>query len=303
MVLVGPTSSGKSSLALTLAETFPMELVCMDSMQIYKEPAVGTARPTTEEMQRAPHHLYGFTSVREKMSAYRWAAIAAQTVAEIQERGRIPLLVGGTGLYMRALFEGLHNLPATPDALRARLEGIAARRGRPWLYRMLQRLDPAGADHLHANDSQRIQRFLEVRLMTGKGMLEHWAHQRQNARPKPLVIGLDMPREILDRRIEKQVECMLDGGWIEETTSLLRQNLLECAVKTGPIGYAEVASLIAGNLTRAQAQQRIYLATRRYAKRQMTWFRKASYIQWFPFHPDSGYNTLGITEVVQGNMG
>jgi tRNA dimethylallyltransferase len=177
---------------------------------------------------------------------------------------------------------------------------MKSRRGAPWLYKMLQRLDPKGADHLHCNDNQRIMRFLEVRILTGKSMLDHW-QKKEPTSPKPLTLGLQVDRPILDKHILRQVQNRLTEGWIEETQTLIKAGLLENVLKIGPIGYAQVADLIAGKLKLDQALEQIYRATRRYAKRQMTWFRKASYIQWFPFQPESGYNINGITEVVKGN--
>jgi len=272
----------------------------MDSMQIYAELKVGTARPNPSLAGEAAQHLFGFTSVRHPLSTYRYAEEARKVMAEIQSRGRIPMLVGGTGLYMRALFEGLDNLPLTPAELRARLDRLKTRRGGGWLHKMLQRLDPQGAEHLHPNDSQRIMRFLEVRILTGKSMLDHWRKKEQNAL-KPLTLGLQVDRPILDACIHRQVKNRLAQGWIEETQALIETGLLENVLKIGPIGYGHVADLIAGKLKLDQALEQIYRATRRYAKRQMTWFRKASYIQWFPFEPESGYNINGITEVVKGN--
>jgi len=303
VVLVGPTSSGKTALSLRLAARFPVELVCMDSMQLYRELEVGTARPTAKQLAGIPHHLFGTVSIREPMSAYRYTVLASAAIAEIQSRGRIPLLVGGTGLYLRALFEGLDPLPPTPPDLRARLDRSAERHGKAWLYRLLARLDPRGAAHLHPNDHQRIQRFLEVRLITKRAMLDHWSQQRIDLAEMPLTIGLEIARPILDQRIRAAVEDMLAGGWIAETRALLGSGLYARVREIAPIGYDEVAALIEERRGIDEVRERIYRATRRYAKRQMTWFRKASYIRWFPFDPESGYNITGIAEVVQGSMG
>ena len=303
IALVGPTSSGKTALSLELAARLPIELICMDSMQLYAELKVGTARPDARAQQGVRHHLFGAVSVREPMNAQRYAAMASRVIAEIQARGRLPMLVGGTGLYLRALLGGLDALSTTPVALRARLDRLTVRKGRAHLARLLARLDPRGAAHLHPNDHQRIQRFLEVRLLSGRSMLDLWAEATARQVSAATLIGLEVPRAILDERIRGAVAHMLRSGWLAETEGLIEAGLFAHVLEIAPIGYADVADLLAGKSTRDEVSERIYRATRRYAKRQMTWFRKASDIRWFPFDPESGYNITGIIEVVQGNMG
>jgi len=274
----------------------------MDSMQVYEEMQVGTSRPDDQEMKAAPHHLYGAFSVRNPLSTIRYAEAASQKIEEIQKRNKIPLLVGGTGLYMRALFEGLDQLPQTPVALRKRLNHSAERKGRGWLYQMLQRLDPRGAAHLHINDTQRVQRFLEVRILTGKSMLDAWSKQKNEFTP-PVVIGLQVPRPVLHRLIENSVNRMLRGGWIEETKRLQDRQLMSHVFEMGPLGYRQVHEYLANQLTYEKMEGNIVVATRRYAKRQMTWFRKVSYIQWFPFDPNSGYNVKDIMIFLGDRLG
>lgn len=299
VVIVGPTASGKSQLALDLAKDRPVEIVCMDSMQIYAEMAIGTARPSEAEMAGVPHHLFGVADLREPWSSMQYGRRAAEVVHDILARGKVPVLVGGTGLYMKTLFEGLDALPATPPKLRERLNQMAARRGRPWLYRMLQRLDAEGAGRLHANDSQRIQRFLEVRILTGASILKIWQKDQQQSLEKvPIVVGCEVARPLLWQRIEKRTDLMLAQGWIEETQALEAQGLAELAEKVGPIGYRWVRRFLAGDVSREGLRERIVVETRRYAKRQMTWFRKLDYIRWFPFHPNLRYNTNSITDFV-----
>lgn len=299
IVIVGPTASGKSALALAVAADHDVEIVCMDSMQIYREMQVGTARPTRSEMGGVPHHLYGEASLKQPWSSVHYAQRADQVIRDIVARGRVPLLVGGTGLYMRALFEGLDPLPATPAALRQRLNASAKRRGHGWLYRILKRLDPQGAARLHANDSQRVQRFLEVRILTGESILKIWQRDAENAiQKKPIVVGCEVDRPLLWQRIEKRTRAMLEAGWIEETQALQAAGMIERVYQTGPIGYRLVADFLAGKLDREAMIERISIETRRYAKRQMTWFRKIDYIRWFPFHPNLRYNTKSITDYV-----
>ena len=293
LVIAGPTSSGKSSLALSLAEEAQGELVCMDSMQVYREMQVGTSRPATKELTQVPHHLYGDFSIEKPISGAAYVSRASSIITDIQTRGKLPILVGGTGLYMKALFEGLDDLPATPNALRMRLETLSKRHGLSWLYRMLQRLDPKGAAHLHPNDQQRIQRFLEVRILTHQSMLDLWNKRPANPKP-PVAIGLRVERPLLVKRISDSVSRMLKSGWIEETQALKKQGLTSALQKVGPLGYSQVLEYLAGNINYEKMEETVAVITRRYAKRQMTWFRKVDYIQWFPFDPVSGYNVKQI---------
>ncbi len=302
VVLAGPTSSGKSDLAMSLCDHFPAEIVCMDSMQLYRELRIGTGRPEPDDEARVPHHLFGCTSVHQAMSPMRYAALAAKAIAEIQQRGRVAVLVGGTGLYMKALFQGLDDLPATPAALRVRLEQMAAHRPMGWHYRLLQRLDPEGAAHLHPNDSQRIQRFLEVRLLTGRSLRQHWSHPSPDG-PLPCVVGLEVERNLLRERIARRVGAMLDAGWCDEVRSLQKRQLLQKVCQIGPIGYQHIADYFSEKKTYEQMRENIVVSTRRYAKRQMTWFRKVPYIQWFPWDPDSGYNVKVIAAFMKEKLG
>lgn len=302
--LVGPTGSGKTNLALTLCREFPMEVVCMDSMQIYRELDIGTAAPSPQEMAAAPHHLFRFQPVTEAMTCVQYARIASEKAAEILVRGKIPLFVGGTGLYMKALFEGTAPLPQTPPDLRERLDQRKQKRGLQSLYNLLQRLDPAGAARLHANDSQRIQRFLEVRLLTGRGMLELWQEQEAHVAGRaPLTVGLEVPRPYLWEKIALRTEKMLSEGWVEETRQLLEKGLGDYVFTVGPIGYRLVAEYLSDKMTLKDVSERIAVLTRQYAKRQMTWFRKVPYIKWFPFDPDSGYNVASIIALYKDRFG
>ena len=304
LALVGPTSSGKSRLAIQISQVFPCEVICMDSMQIYRELAIGTARPSNQDLKEVPHHLYGFRSVREPMSAAAYAEMAQRKIETVLDRDKLPILVGGTGLYLRALVEGLSDLPSTPKTLRQRLDGLNEKKGLGHLYALLARLDPAGARQLHPNDRQRIQRFLEVRILTGKSMLDHWKQQKLRPKnPTMLCLGLSVERQVLNTRIQKQTAEMLHSGWIEETRGLIEQNLMPDVLRLGPIGYREIGEFLSGKLEKEALWEKIFIATRQYAKRQMTWFRKGSYIQWFHFDPDLGYNIPLITNFIKGNIG
>ncbi len=277
----------------------------MDSMQIYRELSVGTASPTAAEKAAAPHHLFNAFSVAEPLSCVAYAGHARRVMADIRERGRVPLLVGGTGLYLKALFEGLDELPVTPPALRQRLADLARRRGRPWLHRMLRRLDPDSADALHENDAQRIQRALEVRILSGRSIRELWGRQRHRSQQgsPPLTIGLHVERDLLHRKIRENVEKMLHNGWLDEMRALIETGLAARVLQLGPIGYRDVYRYLAGTLGWEELVSLVTVATRRYAKRQMTWFRKVDYIQWFSFDPGSGYNRNEIVALLKHKLG
>lgn len=304
LVIVGPTGSGKTSLCFSLAQQIqmPIEIVCMDSMQIYAECRIGTTRPTEEEEKIVPHHLFGAFSIQENMSSARYSEQASSIIAQIQARGRLPVLIGGTGLYMRALFEGLDAIPATPAALRERLEKLVQKKGKTHLYQLLKRLDPQAAAKLHVNDRQRVMRFLEVRLMTGQSMLSLWGNQENN-REHPIVIGLQVERSLLVNRIEQRVPRMLEAGWLAEVKSMEENGLIDLILDLGPLGYRQIFEYLASRQTYEKMVENIVVETRRYAKRQMTWFRKVTYIQWFPLDPKTGYNEKGIVAFINEKLG
>jgi len=276
----------------------------MDSMQIYRELKLGTASPSAEELAAAPHHLYNAFSVREPLNCATYAECARRVMVEIQRRGRTPLLVGGTGLYLRTLFEGLDDVPATEPALRARIDRLGERRGRLWLHRMLQRLDPESAREIHPHNRQRVQRALEVRIQTGRGIRDFWRERDSlSVDALPLVIGLRIERDLLHRKINENVEKMLKRGWLNEVQALMDAGLADAAERLGPIGYREARHYLEGALSWGELLARVATATRRYAKRQMTWFRKVNYIRWFTFDPTSGYNVGEIASLMKHTLG
>jgi tRNA dimethylallyltransferase len=298
--LVGPTASGKTTLVTHLAQEFPLEVVCMDAMQLYGELAVGTAIPAEDERKVAPHHLFGDFSVRSPLSAEQWAEIARIRIQEIHQRGRVPLLVGGSGLYARTLFDGISAVPATPAPLRESLLRRVERRGLLACYRLLQRLDPEGAARLHPNDRQRILRFLEVTLLSGRSMLSFWAEGMQGALPHPcLHLGLQLDKEQLESRISARLTSMLSQGWLPEAAFLLKSNLAFDVMSLGPIGYRWVFSHLRGEMEFSEMEERIHISTRQYAKRQMTWFKKDKRIVWFNRDPQVGYNVEAVVRRIR----
>jgi tRNA dimethylallyltransferase len=280
IAIVGPTASGKSALALALAELVPAEIVSCDSVQVYRGFDVGSAKATAEERARVPHHLLDLAPPDGDFSAAEYARLARGAIGEISRRGRLPLVVGGTGLYFRALFRGLFEGPPRDDALRARLTALADRHGVARLHRLLRRRDPAAAARIASRDLVRIVRALEVVYRTGRPISEH-----QRDPPQPLLgyhalfLGLDPGREGLRQSIVARTRGMLAAGLLAEVQWLVE--------KHGPslrplraVGYRQAADVLAGRLSAAQLEPEIVKETLRFAKRQRTWFRKEPGIQW-----------------------
>lgn len=274
-VLLGPTASGKSALAMRLAESFPVEIVSVDSAQVYRGMDVGTAKPSAAERRAVPHHLIDIVDPTEHYSAGRFRADAIRVVQEILGRKRIPLLVGGTMLYYRALASGLDALPAADPALRARLDAEARRRGWPALHAELAGVDPAAADRIKPGDAQRIQRALEVWRTTGRTL------SSLHTAPAPdLPFALEgfalVPedRAELHRRIAARFEAMLRDGLVEELRALRKRHALEPALPSmRAVGYRQAWEFLEGAITQAELRDQGIAATRQLAKRQLTWLR------------------------------
>jgi len=287
-VLCGPTAAGKTAAALALAEHYDLEVVSADSRQVYRLMDIGTAKPSTEERAQVPHHLLDVVWPDEPFDAARFAGLAAQSINGILARGRLPLLVGGTGLYIRALTEGLAEAPGADPLVRRRLEAEAEAEGNLTLHHRLTDVDPAAAALLHPNDRVRIVRALEVFELTGRP-LSSWqqAHGFRERRYRLLKIALSPPRPELYRRIDARAATMLDGGLIEETEALLNAGYDPRLKSLQTIGYREAIRLIEGKVSREEALAELQQATRRYAKRQLTWFRTDSEMIWVDSAKDS----------------
>ncbi len=287
VALMGPTASGKSALALALAERFPVEIVSVDSAQVYRGLDIGTAKPPPALRARVPHHLIDVCDPAEAYSAARFREDALRLIGEIRARGRIPLLVGGTMLYFRALERGLSPLPAADPGVRAELEAEAARRGWPALHAELARVDPAAAARIHPNDPQRIQRALEVHRLTGRPLSE--LQRRGGAQGgvrlhKAAVAPAD--RERLRRRIAERFEAMLAEGLVEEVARLRRRPELHLGLPAlKSVGYRQVWRHLAGELSYEEMRARAIMATRQLAKRQLTWLRAEPGLRWFRGEP------------------
>jgi len=281
VVVLGPTASGKTALSLALAERFQGEIVNCDSVATYREFEIGTAKPGAAERARVPHHLVDFVDPAHYITAGEYARQARKVIAEINSRGHLPIVVGGTGLYLRALLEGLFPGPQRSEELRERLRQRVATRGSSYLYQILRRLDRAATEKIHANDAPKLIRAIEVCLASRQKMTELW--QQQGRDPlrgfRILRLGLDPERNVLYDRINRRAQHMFDGGLIEETQNLL-QKYGTTARPLASLGYKQAVQFVRGELAREQALQAAQQAHRNYAKRQLTWFRREPEVKW-----------------------
>lgn len=280
VVIVGPTASGKTALSLALAQKFDGEMVNCDSVAMYREFDIGTAKPSLAERARAPHHLFDCVGPTHYMTAGEYARQARQVLTEIKLRHHLPIVVGGTGLYLRALLEGLFPGPQRSEELRERLRESATSRGPDHLHRILRRLDRAAAEKVHANDVPKLIRAIEVCLASRQKMSELWQQGREPLRGfRILRIGLDPDRAALYDRINQRARRMFETGLIEETQRLqLKYDAASSPLAS--LGYKQAVQHLRGELTREQAVQAAQQAHRNYAKRQMTWFRREPEVTW-----------------------
>jgi len=281
VVVLGPTASGKTALSLALAERFHGEIVNCDSVAMYREFDLGTAKPTPAERAQAPHHLLDSVAPTSHITAGEYARQARQVLEEIKARGHLPIVVGGTGLYLRALLEGLFPGPQRSKELRERLRELAASRSSNYLHRILRRLDRAAAETIHANDSPKVIRAIEVCLASRQKMTELWQqHGRVPLRGfRILRLGLDPDRQALYDRINRRAQQMFEAGLVDETKRLL-EKYGDGAGPLSSLGYKQAVQFLRRELTHEQALQAAQQAHRNYAKRQMTWFRREPGVHW-----------------------
>jgi tRNA dimethylallyltransferase len=289
IAIVGPTASGKSDLALFLAESFGGEIVNYDSVQIFRHLNIGTAKPSSEELARVPHHMIDIREPTAIYTAGDYQHDARRILCEIRDRGRLPILVGGTGLYLRALTEGLFNGPKRSLYWRNRLEMLVERKGREYIHRLLTRLDPAAAARIALRDKPKVIRALEVRLETGKALSEHLQERPREPLTgfDPRFVGLNPARDELYRRIDDRVRRMLEGGLVDEVRGLLARGIPASAKPFEAIGYRRVIADLDSCSPQQDTIRIIQRDTRRYAKRQMTWFRRQANVTWFDGPGDS----------------
>jgi tRNA dimethylallyltransferase len=283
IAILGPTATGKSALGIALAERFNGEIINCDSTAVYRGFDIGTDKVPMAERRGIPHHLIDIADPTDEYTAAQFARDAAAAVADIHARGKLPVLVGGTGFYYRALTQGLFPGPGKDAELRARLEAIAGRRGVEWLHRMLRRIDPSSAARIQARDLKRLVRALEVYFLTGRPMT---AHFEETASPLPpgVVIGavaLRMPAPWLAERLAKRVDQQFEGGLIDEIRGLLASGVPPEARPFGGLVYRQAMEYLKGVRDEAATRALIAQENRKYARRQLIWFRKEPNLVWF----------------------
>lgn len=286
IAVAGPTASGKSELGITLAQRFNGEIINCDSVQVYREIEIATAKVPLAERRGVPHHLIDFVPPEINYTAGDWARDAARKIEEIEARGALAVLVGGTGFYLRALRRPLFPSPPTDERLRQRITRIRERRGALHLYKILQRVDQESAATLHARDWPRVQRAMEVRLQTGQSISAQRTNARVAAAAYPCaarirIIALAPPRTDLYQRINERTEQHFDNGLVEEVHELLENGVPPLSSALGAHGYRRVVEYLSGQRDLASALEQTKLDVRHYAKRQLTWFRREPDVEWF----------------------
>jgi tRNA dimethylallyltransferase len=280
IVVVGPTASGKTALAISLADALGGEIISCDSVAVYRLMEIGTAKPSAEERARVPHYCLDLYWPNEACTAGDYARHARVAVAEVRARGLVPILAGGTGLYLRALLQGLAPSPQRDEILRERLRQRVESKGAAWLHRVLQRLDPVAAQVIHPNDTPKVIRSLEVTLTGRRPQTEQWQEARDPLRGyRVLKLGLSPPRERLYERINARAAAMFDSGLVAETEMLRERFRDDCRALTS-LGYAQAMAVLHGQFTREAAIAAAQQGHRNYAKRQGTWFRRESEMHW-----------------------
>lgn len=302
VAIVGPTGSGKTALSLAIATQFRGEIVNCDSVAIYREFEIGTAKPTAEERAQAPHHLFDVIDPQGYTTAGEYARMARSILEEVRQRGALPIVVGGTGLYLRALLDGLFPGPGRSEELRQRLRDRARHKGSQHLHRVLTRLDRTGAKNIHANDTPKLIRAIEVCLAARRPMTEQW---RQGRNPlagfRVLRIGLDPLRPELYSRIDRRVQAMFEAGLVKETASLT-EKYGDTARPLASIGHSQVVQMLNGEITPEAAVTAVQQAQRNYAKRQMTWFRREPDVQWLAGFGDDPQIQSQALRLVQNGL-
>jgi len=305
VILFGPTGSGKTALSLELAQRFGGEIVSCDSVAVYRGMERGTAKPSKEDRERVPHHLIDVADPDEPFTAGEYSRRARVALREIAAREKLPIETGGTGLYLRALTEGLFAGPARREDLRARLRASAERHGSDWLHRVLKRLDAATAERIHANDTAKLIRAIEVCLATRKPMSTILGSEETARDPltgfRILRIGLNPPREQLYSRLNERCAAMFAAGLVKETRGLL--------ARYGPVkaldslGYRQARGVLDGLMTEHEAVAAAQQGHRNYAKRQMTWFRREPEVHWIEGSGDEAETARAATGLVEGAIG
>jgi tRNA dimethylallyltransferase len=299
VLLLGPTGSGKTALSLALGERFGGEIVSCDSVAVYCGMDLGTAKPTQEERARLPHHLIDVAEPDQPFTAGEYSRQARAALREIADRARLPIVTGGTGLYLRALTEGLFAGPSRREDLRARLGASRSKRGKDWLHRLLNRLDPASAARIHANDTPKLIRAIEVCLAARKPLSEVMARDPLTGF-RLLRIGLNPPRQQLYDRLNRRAAAMFAAGLVDETRILLDRYGPVKALES--LGYRQAQAVLTGSLNLETAIEAAQQGHRNYAKRQLTWFRREPEVHWLDGFGDEVETQRAAAERVQQSL-
>jgi tRNA dimethylallyltransferase len=286
LLLAGPTAGGKSAIAMLLAERLGGEIVSVDSMQVYRGMDIGTAKPSPAERARVPHHLIDVMQVTESFDVVRFVQLAHRAVADIQSRGRVPILCGGTGLYFKAFLEGVGEAPPADAALRALLDATPL----PELLRELGERDPATYERIERQNFRRVRRAIEVIRLTGKpfsAQRADWAHASRFTFHASRCIGFSRSLADLHQRISARVDAMFRQGWVAETEQLLQRGLAQNQTAMQALGYRQIVEHLRGERSLAETIELVKLRTRQFAKRQMTWFRGQLQLTWITLESES----------------
>jgi tRNA dimethylallyltransferase len=303
VVILGPTASGKTALSLVLAQRFHGEIVNCDSVAMYREFEIGTAKPSLEERARAPHHLLDIIEPAAYVTAGEYSRQARQVLDEIRLRGHLPIVVGGTGLYLRALLMGLFPGPQRSEELRDRLRERADKRGSAYIHRILRRLDPLAAEKIHANDKPKLIRAIEICLAGRTQMTEMWKQGRDPLQGfRILRLGLNPNRDALYERINQRARRMFHEGLVEETQELV-EKYSDSLRPLASLGYKQARQFLRGEITRENAIGATQQAHRNYAKRQMTWFGREADVVWLEgFGDDEQIQQAAIERVAMADL-
>jgi tRNA dimethylallyltransferase len=295
LALVGPTASGKTSLSILLAEKLQGEIISADSRQIYRYLTVGTAKPTLEDLQRVRHYFIDILNPDQDYNASEYGQQARSKIGEILEQRKQPILVGGSGLYIRAVIDGLFEGPGRNSEIRIQLQEEVHRLGRDILFEKLKKVDPVSAAKMDATKVRRVIRALEIYYTTGKPISNLQSNQSTKPPFEVVQFGLEWERKALYRRIEQRVDEMVKNGLIEEVKGLKAKGYLPGTNALNTVGYKEAFDFIEGRLTKEEMVDLIKKNTRHFAKRQLTWFRADKRIRWIPVNEKTGWNEMAET--------
>ncbi len=302
LTIVGPTAVGKTEIAIRIAEHFNGEIISADSRQVYKYLNIGTAKPTIEERKRVAFHLIDFLNPDENYSCGQFARDAEQLLGGLISKNKMPILCGGTGLYIRALFNPLHQLPQADKRLKERLQNILNEKGLDYLYKRLLTVDPEWAKRVGPKDKQRILRGLEVYEITKKPLSELFKGKKQSPKYKPKYLGLVLPRDDLYKRIDERYDMMIKNGLVDEIKNILNMGFKSDCYGLRTIGYKEIVKYLNGDWDLKTAIEKAKRHTRNFAKRQLTWFKKIPDVNWY--NPDDlviGDNLINLVKTLLGS--